>query len=199
MMERGVAEATEESFRVVVLSGPSGSGKTTVVERLVERSSLRLMKSVSATTRAPRAGERPGDAYYFLSPDDFATRRARGEFLETAEVYAGLWYGTLKSEVERARSAGRWSLLEIDVQGAFNVMGVYPDAITVFLKPPSMEVCEQRLRARGTETEAIIQRRLRKVAEELSYAPRYRYQVVNDDVDRAVAEIVQILEHERNS
>jgi len=194
-----VAEGGEASFRVVVLSGPSGSGKTTIVERLLDEPSLKLMKSVSATTRAPRPGERPGDAYYFLSPDEFAARRNRGEFLETAEVYAGLWYGTLRSEVDRARAAGRWSLLEIDVHGALKVMELHPDAVTIFLKPPSMEICEQRLRARGTETEEIIQRRLRKVAEEMSYAPQYKHQVVNDDVDRAVGEIVRILKSERKA
>jgi guanylate kinase len=181
-------------FRVVVLSGPSGSGKTTIVDRLLDCAPVKLVKSVSATTRQPRTGEIHGEAYYFLSTEEFVERRARGEFLETAEVYAGLWYGTLKSEVERARGLGGWSFLEIDVQGALHVMELYPDAVTIFLQPPSMEVCEQRLRARGTETEEIIQRRLRKVKEELSYAPRYKYQVVNDELNRAVAEIAQILE-----
>ena len=109
------------SFQVVVLSGPSGSGagKTTVVERLIREAPVKLVKCVSATTRPPRTGEIEGDAYYFLSPEDFAARRTRNEFLETAEVFgAGYWYGTLRSEIERARHADGWAFLEIDVQGA---------------------------------------------------------------------------------
>jgi len=192
-----VGDGAAEAFRVVVLSGPSGSGKTTIVERLLDCAPTKLMKSVSATTRAPRAGERDGEAYYFLSRDEFEDRRKRGDFLETAEVYAGTWYGTLRSEVDRAKVARAWSLLEIDVEGALKVMALYPDAVTIFLRPPSMDICEQRLRDRGTETEEVIQRRLRKVAEELSFAPQYRYQVVNDEVGRAVAEIGTILEQER--
>lgn len=179
------------AFRVVVLSGPSGSGKTTIVERLIHEVPG-LIKSVSATTRAPRPGEQDGAAYYFLTRDDFQSRRAQGQFLESTE-YSGELYGTLKSEVERAQRLGGWSFLEIEVQGALNVMALYPDAITIFVEPPSMDVCEQRLRARGTETEAALQRRLRKVEEELSFAPRYRHRVVNDELERAVAEILEIL------
>lgn len=191
--------AEPDSFRVVVLSGPSGSGKTTIVERLLREAPMRLVKSVSATTRAPRAGEVHGDAYYFLSLDEFQTRLKRDEFLETAEVYQGLWYGTLKSEVDRARRAGGWAFLEIDVEGALKVIALYPDAITIFVAPPSMEICERRLRDRGTETEEILQRRLRKVAEELSFSNRYKYTVVNDDLDRAVAEITALLQSQKNT
>lgn len=186
-------------FRVVVLSGPSGSGKTTIVERLLREGPVRLVKSVSATTRTPRAGEVHGEAYYFLTLDEFQTRLQRDEFLETAEVYQGLWYGTLKSEIDRARQLGGWAFLEIDVQGALHVMELYPEAITIFVAPPSMAICEQRLRDRGTETEEILQRRLRKVAEELSFAHRYKFQVVNDDLDRAVAEITALLQSQQNT
>ncbi len=191
--------ATPETFRVVVLSGPSGSGKTTIVERLLREAPMRLVKSVSATTRSPRVGEVDGDAYYFLTLEEFQARRLRDEFLETAEVYQGLWYGTLKSEIDRARQLGGWSFLEIDVQGALRVMELYPEAITIFLAPPSMEVCEQRLRDRGTESEEILQRRLKKVAEELSYANRYKSTVVNDELDRAVAEILLLLQSQQNA
>lgn len=187
------------NFRVVVLSGPSGSGKTTIVERLLREAPVRLVKSVSATTRAPRTGEVHGDAYYFLTLDEFGAKRQRGEFLETAEVYQGLWYGTLKSEIDRARQLGGWAFLEIDVEGALRVMELYPEAITIFVAPPSMEVCEQRLRDRGTETEEILQRRLRKVAEELSFADRYKFRVVNDNLDRAVAEITALLQSQQNT
>ena len=185
-------------FRVVVISGPSGAGKTTLVERVIRESPVKLVKSISATTRPARSGEVDGDAYYFLAPQEFADRKARGEFLETAEVFGvGHWYGTLKSEVERARALGGWSLLEIDVQGALCVMQLYPDAVTIFLKPPSLEVLEQRLRARQTDAEAVIQRRLAQAREELQFVDRYRYQVVNDQLDQAVADVIQILASQR--
>ena len=124
-------------FRVVVLSGPSGSGKTTIVERLIRESNVKLVKCVSATTRPPRAGEVEGDAYYFLTDEVFNQRKSNGEFLETAEVFgAGYWYGTLKSELDRARQLGGWAFLEIDVQGALRVMEVYPESLTIFIAPP---------------------------------------------------------------
>lgn len=180
-------------FRVVVLSGPSGSGKTTIVRRLLAQSPVKLVKSISATTRPPRPGEVNGVSYYFLTREQFEDRLHRGEFLETAEVFgAGYLYGTLKSEIERARDSGGWAFLEIDVHGALKVMRQYPDAISIFLKTPETAY-EQRLRARATETEEMIQRRVRQAQEELRYAPSYQYQVMNDDLDRAVREICEIL------
>lgn len=180
--------------QILVLSGPSGTGKTTVVERLIHESSVKLIKAVSATTRPQREGEVDGVSYYFLKTDEFLRRRDRGDFLETAEVFgAGYWYGTLKSEVQRARDLNGWAFLEIDVQGALRVMEIYPEALTIFLKPPSLEVCEQRLRRRGTDSEETIQRRLQKVQEELALAWRYRYQVVNDELDRTINEINSII------
>jgi guanylate kinase len=188
----------EQAFHVLVLSGPSGTGKTTIVERLLRQAPIKLVKCVSATTRPRRVGEEDGEAYYFLKSEEFAARKAAGEFLETAEVFgAGYWYGTLKSELDRARQLGGWAFLEIDVQGALNVMAEYPDAITIFLKPPSIEVCEQRLRSRGTDSEETIQRRLRKVQDELLLADRYRYQVVNDNLEDAVERIIGILSEYR--
>ena len=181
-------------FQILVLSGPSGSGKTTIVERLILESSVPLIKSISATTRPQRKGEVDGVAYYFLTTDEFVRRRDRGEFLETAEVFgAGYWYGTLKSEIQRAKDLNGWSFLEVDVEGALKIMQLFPDALTIFLKPPSLEVCEQRLRSRATDSEETIQRRLRKVNEELALADRYCYQVVNDDLEHAVNEIKTII------
>src|SRR5437762_5288110 len=124
-----------QDMQFVVLSGPSGSGKTTIVDRLLERSPVRLVKSVSATTRPPRKNEVDGRNYYFLTESEFARRRERGDFLECAEVHGtGNWYGTLKSEVERARRLGGWALLEIDVQGALQIMQKHPRAVTMFLQ-----------------------------------------------------------------
>ena len=184
----------DEKIQILVLSGPSGSGKTTIVERLIRESSVPLIKAISATTRPQRPGEIDGVAYYFLTTDEFVKRRDRDEFLETAEVFgAGYWYGTLKSEIQRAKDAKGWAFLEVDVEGALKIIAFYPDALTIFLKPPSLEVCEQRLRSRATDSEETIQRRLRKVHQELALADRYCYQVVNDDLDRAVNEIKAII------
>ena len=188
----------KQDFRVVVISGPSGSGKTTIVSRLLAESPVPLVKSISATTRPPRVGEVDGREYRFLSPEEFAARRDRGEFLEYAEVHGrDCWYGTLKSEVDRARAAGAWVLLEIDVQGAMRVEEQYPDAITIFLTTPSDQTYEERLRARGTEPEEIIQRRLQTARDELKQAPRYQYRVENDDLDQAVQQIIGILSREK--
>lgn len=189
--------STVPDVPVVVLSGPSGSGKTTIVQRLLDSSPVKLVKSVSATTRAPRAGEVDGEDYYFLTPDEFARRRERGEFLECCEVYeTGNWYGTLKSELQRAKAAGGWALLEIDVQGAQRVVSQYANAVTIFLRTSSADDYERRLRARGTESEAAIQRRLSNARRELEQAAIYQHQVMNDDLQQAVQEIVRILQQE---
>lgn len=188
------------SQRVVVLSGPSGSGKTTIVNHLIARSPVPLLKSVSATTRAARPQEIDGQDYYFLSDEEFRRRLKEGEFLEHAEVFSsGFLYGTLRSEVDRAWQQKAWAFLEIDVEGALNVMQQHPDAVTIFLKTPSPQEFERRLRARGTESEDVIRKRLATAARELKFADRYRYIVVNDDLERAVTEICEILKSEETS
>jgi guanylate kinase len=185
---------SHRSLQVVVLSGPSGSGKSTIVNRLVAESPIRLVKMISATTRPIRSNETHGEDYYFLSDVEFQEKREAGGLVECEEVHSsGFWYGTLHEELLRAEAEKGWAFLEIDVKGALSVMEQYPNAITVFLKTPSEEVFENRLRARGTESEEVIQRRLRTAREELKSADRYRYQVCNDDLDRAVQEIIEIL------
>lgn len=180
--------------RVLVLSGPSGSGKSTIVQQLVRECPVPLRLSVSATTRAPRPGEVDGEHYYFLSLEEFDARRQRGEFLECAEVHrTGNWYGTLWSEVDVAQEQGKWALLEIDVEGAQSVMAMFPNAVTIFVTLPSLDEYERRLRARGTEAEVVLQRRLQTAREELKMAGCYRFQVVNDNLDQTVQEICQIL------
>jgi len=189
--------ATRVGFLIVVISGPSGSGKTTIVSRLERESPIPLIKSISATTRPKRENEIDGQDYYFLSPEEFEQRRNNGEFLEYAEVHkTGYWYGTLKTEVDRAREAGGWALLEIDVEGALNVMNEYKDALTIFVTTPSEKEFEQRLRDRGTEDEQVIQRRLETARSELKFANRYRHTVINDQLDRAVGEIIDIISQE---
>jgi guanylate kinase len=181
-------------FPLVVLSGPSGSGKTTIVDRLLRDAPVQIYKAVSATTRPARAGEVDGDAYYFLSPAEFERRRRQGEFIECAEVHgSGYWYGTLKSELDRAQAAGAWALLEIDVAGALEVMRQFPQAVTIFLQSSSEAEYERRLRRRGTESEDAIARRLQTARKELQSADRYAFRVVNDDLDEAVRRICEIL------
>lgn len=180
--------------RVIVISGPSGSGKSTVLQRLFQNCPLPLCFSVSATTRLPRPGEVDGKSYHFLSVDEFARRRERGDFLECFEVYGkGYWYGTLRSEVQRALDQRKWVVLEIDVQGAAAALAAHPDAVTIFLLPRTPDELEQRLRLRGTETEAQLQARLAAARKELDRAHEYQHQVVNDSADRAADEICRIL------
>lgn len=192
-----VSESSRRSpvnVRVFVLSGPSGSGKSTIVDRLVDIEPVKLVKVVSATTRPPREGEVDGRDYYFLSPTEFESRRLAGEFVECEEVHGnGNWYGTLRSELERVQQSGGWAFLEIDVQGALSIMEEYPETLSIFLTTASEADYEKRLRGRGTESEEAIARRLRTAREELKLADRYRHTVVNDDLDRAVNEICQIL------
>jgi guanylate kinase len=176
--------------RLVVISGPSGSGKSTLVKRLLDHPELRLTVSVSATTRAPRPGEVPGRDYYFLSSEQF--ERTRGELLESALVH-GNFYGTPAEPVRRSMARGFCVALVIDVQGGFQVREKVPDALLVFIHVPSLAVLEARLRDRGTDDEASIERRLANARRELELAPQYDVQVINDDLDRAVEELAGTL------
>lgn len=183
--------------RLIVISGPSGAGKSTVLRRVFQCCSLPLTASISATTRPPRPGEIDGRDYHFLTDEEFQLRRQKGEFLECFEVFAkGRWYGTLQGEVASGLQAGKWVVLEIDVQGALAVMRQYPDAIAIFIRPGSVEQLEQRLRGRGTETPESIRGRLQHAEGELALAEKYSYQVINDDVEQAVEEICHILTQE---
>ncbi len=184
-----------EPGKLVVLSGPSGVGKSTVVGEVLGQFPDRLRLSVSATTRPPRPNEQDGTHYHFLTDQQFSERRERGEFVETIEVFGrGHWYGTLWSEVRPFLAAGKWVLLEIDVDGAENVLEQFNKPISIFLRPDSLEELERRLRNRGTENEKSIERRLSVARRELELADRYEYQVVNKTVAQAVDDISQILQ-----
>jgi guanylate kinase len=173
---------------LIILSGPSGSGKSTVIGRLLAMGDLPLHLSVSATTRAPRPGEQDGVHYFFWAPEQFAAEVEAGAFLEWAEVH-GQRYGTLRPEVASYRRRGIGVLLDIDVQGAEQVRRHCPDHVSIFVRPPSLAALEERLRRRGTEDEAVIQRRLSRARDEMARAGEYQYEVINDDLDRAVAEV----------
>jgi len=178
--------------RLIVLSGPSGSGKSTLVERVLAAGDLPVRLSVSATTRPPRPGESDGVHYYFWTPEQFEQAVRQGAFLEHAEVH-GNRYGTLKAEVDRLQQAGCHVLLEIDVQGAEQVRAARPDAVSIFVQAGSLADYERRLRGRGTEDEAAIQRRLAAAARELSFASRYDHVIVNDNLDDAVLALHKLL------
>jgi guanylate kinase len=179
--------------RLVVLSAPSGGGKTTIANAMRDEHPERFAISVSATTRAPRPGERDGEAYHFLTRPEFERRVTQGEFLEHA-TYAGRLYGTLRSEVERGIAAGKHVLLDIEVDGARQVRRLYPDAITIFILPSDPKVLLERLSQRRTEAPAEIERRLERTKYELRHAGDFDRFVRNDDLARAVADVVSIID-----
>jgi len=177
--------------RLIVVSGPSGSGKSTLVRLALGRPDVRVRLSISATTRAPRTGEEHGKAYYFMGREDFTAQRERGEFLESAEVHGHL-YGTPAGPVRESLARGECVLLEIDVQGALLVRERVPSALLVFVNVPSFEVLESRLRARATDSEETIARRLANARWEVDQAHRYDFSVMNSDLERAVDDLVAL-------
>jgi len=177
---------------LLILCSPSGAGKTTLARRLVT-SRTDVGFSVSATTRPPRENERPGVDYYFYTWEEFCRRRDAGEFLEWAE-YSGHLYGTLNAEVERELGRGRHVLLDIEIQGAWQVRASRRDAVAIFVLPPSAEVLIARLRGRGSESPEEVQRRLARADEELQAAPNFDHVVVNERLDRALEEIAEIID-----
>lgn len=183
--------------RIVILSGPSGVGKTTVANRILAESPVPMIRSVSVTTRPRRADEIDGVHYRFISLDEFERLRNQNALLECFQVYGdGHWYGTLREPVVSALTSEKWVLLVIDVRGALAVQAEFPDAVSIFLLPKSWEELEQRLRGRGTEPEEVLRVRLERAAEELRLAEKYRYRVVNDELEQTVRDVIKILERE---
>lgn len=179
---------------LVVVSGPSGAGKGTVMGRLITGGGYAL--SVSATTRSPREGEKDGINYFFKTRDEFEKMIADNEFLEYAE-FCGNYYGTPAPYVQAMLDEGKNVILEIEVKGAFQVKERCPEAVLVFLAPPSIKELESRLVGRGTETADVIEKRLARALEELDLIDNYDYVVVNDDTDEAVSDIRSIVRAER--
>lgn len=180
---------------LIVISGASGTGKGTVCKELLARE-RGVAFSVSATSRAPREGEQDGREYYFRTRAEFEAMIAEGAFLEYADVY-GNYYGTPLAPIEARRSAGEDILLEIDTQGALNVMERCPDGTFIFLLPPSLDELRRRITGRGTESEESLVRRLAAARDEIRLGRRYRYAVLNDTVEDATARIQTILAAER--
>ncbi|NCO65914.1 MAG: guanylate kinase [Candidatus Aquicultor secundus] len=183
--------------KVFVISGPSGAGKGTLTDELLKRVPS-LTRSVSATTRKPRPGEVNGVDYYFLDEDEFKDRIFQGGFLEWAMVH-GNYYGTLKSVVKEEFSSGKDVVMVIDVQGAASIKEKMPEAVLIFIEPPSIAELVQRLKLRNTETTAELQERLKNAETEMGLAGNYDYVVINDDVERAVDELVGIVKAEKRA
>jgi guanylate kinase len=178
--------------RLIVVSGPSGSGKTTIVRRVVARAGINVRLSVSATTRPPRPDEENGREYFFVSRSEFEAARERGELLESAEVHGNL-YGTPAGPVRAALAEGRCEILEIDVQGALQILQRFPNTVLVFVMTPSFAELEARLRSRHTEDEESIQRRLSNARDEIELGKAYPYQIINEDLDQAVEDLASLL------
>ena len=183
----------EKRGKLIIFSAPSGSGKSTIIQSLLNRD-LNLSFSISATSRAPRGTEKNGVEYYFISPEEFRQRIANGEFLEYEEVYAGKYYGTLKSEVERILDSGRNVIFDVDIVGGLNIKKYYGDqALALFIQPPSIEELKRRLNHRATDAPEVIASRIAKAEYELSFAPKFDCIIVNDILEKAQEEAYQTI------
>ena len=181
--------------KLIIVSAPSGTGKSTIISWLMkEHPELNLAFSISCTSRAPRGTEQNGVEYFFLTPDEFRQRIDNGEFLEYEEVYEGRFYGTLKSQVERQLEAGQNVVFDVDVKGGVNIKRYYGDeALSLFIQPPSVEELRRRLTGRGTDTPEAIEERLAKAEYELTFASQFDRVVVNNDLETAKQEALQII------
>lgn len=179
--------------KIVIFSAPSGAGKTTIVQYLLKKK-LPLGFSISATSRLPRTGEKDGKDYYFLSDETFSQKVSNGAFIEWEEVYPGIRYGTLRSEIERIWSLGQAALFDVDVVGGLQLKKIFGEnALAVFVQPPSIETLQQRLMARSTETPEKIAMRISKAAHELSFASQFDHIIINDHLENACNEAEMVL------
>ncbi len=182
--------------KLIVFSAPSGAGKSTIVNHLLAQEDLPLAFSISATSRKPRKGEIDGNHYYFISTDEFKTKIKNGDFLEWEQVYEGLYYGTLKSEVDRIQAAGKYVIFDIDVVGGLNIKNQFPEqTLAVFVSPPSIAELENRLRKRNTESEEKINMRIAKAEKEMAFASQFDYIVENHHLDTALAEAYSVVKN----
>ncbi len=181
--------------KLIIFCAPSGSGKSTLVQWLMAtHPELNLAFSVSCTSRAPRGTEQNGVEYFFLTPDEFRARIAADEFLEYEEVYPGRFYGTLKSQVDTQTQRGENVLFDVDVKGGCHIKEFYGSrALSIFVQPPSVDELRRRLISRGTDSAEAIEQRVGKAAYELTFAPRFDHVVVNDDLEKAKAEVYRLV------
>ncbi|MBO5795521.1 MAG: guanylate kinase [Bacteroides sp.] len=185
--------------KLIIFSAPSGSGKSTIINYLLKQN-LNLAFSISATSRPPRGTEQHGVEYFFLSPEEFRQRIANDEFLEYEEVYEDRFYGTLKAQVERQLEAGQNVVFDVDVVGGCNIKQFYGErALSIFIQPPSIEALRQRLEGRGTDAPEVIEDRLAKASYELTFAPKFDKVIVNDDLEKAQAETLEVLKEFLNA
>ncbi len=183
-----------DSNKILIITAPSGAGKTSITRYLMNRFPNKLAFSISAATRQPRGQEKDGVDYFFMSETDFRKKIDEDAFVEWEMVYAGKYYGTLKSELERIWSEGRVPLLDIDVKGAVNVQKQYPgQTLSMFIEPPSLEELRRRLESRGTETPASLSDRLNKANYELGFKENFNFVIINDLLPRACSEAEEIL------
>lgn len=181
-----------KSHGLIIFSAPSGSGKSTIINRLMEHKELRLAFSISCTSRKPRGNEQDGVEYFFISPEEFRRRIAANDFLEYEEVYADRFYGTLKQQVEMQLERGDNVVFDVDVKGGCRIKDYYGSrALSIFIKPPSIEALRRRLTSRGTDAPEVIEQRLQRAAFELTYADKYDIVIVNDDLETAVREALE--------
>jgi guanylate kinase len=187
--------SSNKKGKMIIVSAPSGSGKSTIVNWLMEaHPELNLYFSVSCTSRPPRGEERDGVEYFFLSPEEFKEKVARGEFLEYEEVYENRFYGTLKEQVEKQRAKGENVVFDVDVKGGCSIKQHYGDeALSLFIQPPSIEELRRRLEKRGTDSAEDIEKRISKASYELTFAKHFDKVLVNDDLDIAKAEALKIV------
>ena len=172
--------------KCLIFSAPSGSGKSTIVQWLLQHPELKMVFSISATSRAPRGSERNGVEYFFLTADEFRARIANDEFLEYEEVYPGCFYGTLKEQVEKRLNDGMNVVFDVDVVGGCNIKKYYGEqALSMFIQPPSVEELERRLKLRGTDSDEMIAKRVAKAGYELTFAPQFDVVIVNDNLEEA--------------
>ncbi|MDX1671893.1 MAG: guanylate kinase [Balneolaceae bacterium] len=184
----------DNKCKVIVIVAPSGSGKTTIANRLLEDFD-KIKFSVSATTRDRRPGEVDGKHYHFLSEEEFQEKIEENDFLEWEEFYNDIRYGTLRSEVDKLLNSGYFPLLDIEVKGALNIKNIYKDdCVTIFIQPPSLEELKKRLLKRGSESDESLQLRLDRARHELTYADRFDYVVINDELETAYRQVKDIIE-----
>lgn len=179
--------------KIIIFSAPSGSGKSTIINYLMQQD-LNLAFSISATSRPPRGTEQHGVEYFFLTPEDFRQRITNGDFLEYEEVYKDRFYGTLKEQVEKQLESGQNVVLDVDVKGGCNIKNYYGNrALSIFIQPPSIETLRQRLNGRGTDSPEVIEDRIARAEYELGFADKFDTVIVNDNLEQAKQEALQIL------